>query len=77
MWCCSKSTAIWGTPAVGLTHSGRQSVTHSSHCGKVDNSLTVHQVIKDSTAILANGHFHAQTTFGAARRCKRPILRTA
>jgi hypothetical protein len=29
MWCCSKSAAIWGTPAVALTHSGRQPVTRS------------------------------------------------
>ena len=28
MWCCSKSAAIWGTPAVVLTHSERQPVTH-------------------------------------------------
>src|SRR5579883_1010360 len=27
MWCCSKSAAVWGTPAVALTHPGRQPVT--------------------------------------------------
>src|ERR1700756_4091170 len=29
MWCGSKSAAIWGTPAVALTHSGRQPVTQN------------------------------------------------
>ena len=28
MWCRSKSAAVWGTPAVALTHPGRQPVTH-------------------------------------------------
>ena len=27
--CCSKSAAIWGTPVVPLTRSGRQPVTHN------------------------------------------------
>ena len=27
MWCCSKSAGVWGTPAVALTHPGRQPVT--------------------------------------------------
>jgi hypothetical protein len=29
MWCRSKSTPIWGTPAVVLTHSKSQPVTRS------------------------------------------------
>jgi hypothetical protein len=31
MWCCSKSAAVWGTPAVALTHPGRQPVTQRGH----------------------------------------------
>jgi hypothetical protein len=31
IWCCSKSAAIWGTPAVALMQSGRRLVTLQRH----------------------------------------------
>ena len=48
MWHCSKWAAIWGTPAVALTRSGRQHVTHSGHSSEVSDRRS------DKHALAAN-----------------------